>query len=85
VTVKNSIACPTRCGADANVSTMKADGLQINCPSCKFQGFARSPKAASSLSRFLGLEAAPAADPKSPPGPAHPPEKDQSSPFPFKL
>lgn len=41
-------ACPC-CGAPCSVRESKKGGLSLHCGACGYQGFARTPKAASGL------------------------------------
>lgn len=48
-TVLGKKTCPACSHPNAELRESKAGGTTIYCPECKFQGFARSPKASSAL------------------------------------
>lgn len=58
--VLNAIDCPC-CGTKARVTAAGSGALTVYCPSCKFQGFAKSPKAVESLKARMGVKPAPPA------------------------
>jgi hypothetical protein len=60
--------CPA-CDSTAKLEESKRGGLSIYCPDCGYQGFAKTPKAASALRLKITGTAppAPAADPKPKP------------------
>lgn len=55
--VLNAIDCPTGCGAKARVSVNGSGGMQVHCGSCKFQGWAKTPKAVEALKKRIGAPA----------------------------
>lgn len=61
--VLNAIDCPCSCGSKARVTASASGALTIFCGSCKFQGFAKSPRAVESLKKRIGASQAPAAAP----------------------
>jgi hypothetical protein len=53
----NAVDCPCACGSKARVTSSGSGALTIYCGSCKFQGFAKSPKAVESLKKRIGAPA----------------------------
>ena len=73
--VLNAVDCPC-CDARARVTAASSGALTIFCGSCKFQGFAKSPRAVDGLKKKMGA-GSPPVPPKAPAG--DPPKKPAGS------
>lgn len=76
--VLNAVDCPC-CDAKARVTPASggSGSLVLFCGSCKFQGFAKSPRAVEGLkAKMNGPAPSPAKKPADPPTPAKAPAED---------